>query len=189
MQGGVLSIPLAHCVRPSPVKGGLFFLFGPPLRGTAEECSDDAGGCALSPPGSRCSPVPLERGLMCMVGPLCVASLRASPELESASAWPQISADRWRAPWESEMDDWAPETFGRDQAVFAPLTPSSSPLLGEMPGGQRGELLALDVFGTCGPLCVASLRVSPAGRDSMVFASLTPRSAGNPWGSCVFAAD
>jgi len=48
-------------------------------------------------------------------GPLCVASLRVSPELESASAWPQISADRWRAPWESEIDDWAPETFGRDQ--------------------------------------------------------------------------
>ncbi len=145
MQGGVLSIPLAHCVRPSPVKGGLFFLFGPPLRGTAEECSDDAGGCALSPPGSRCSPVPLERGLMCMVGPLCVASLRASPELESASAWPQISADRWRAPWESEMDDWAPETFGRDEAVFASLTGFFRRLVSREPEGDRQRRRLTDV--------------------------------------------
>jgi len=50
--------------------------------------------------------------------------------------------------------------FGRDArraeaAFFSPL--------GEMPEGQRGELLAMDVFGRCGPLCFALFRVSPRG--------------------------
>jgi len=49
-----------------------------------------------------------------MCGPLCVGSLRVSPELVSAPAWPQIPADGWRASWASEKDDRAPETFGRD---------------------------------------------------------------------------
>ncbi len=53
MQGGVLPIPLAHSVRPSPLKGGLFFFFfffGPPLRGDGGGAERRCRGvCSLSP--------------------------------------------------------------------------------------------------------------------------------------------
>ncbi len=37
-----------------------------------------------------------------------------------------------------------------------------------MPGGQRGELMATDVFGRCGPLCVACSASLPRGETSCV---------------------